>query len=52
MQICQLKPSIIFVKQTHFGSRDTIIGDVGHLHELPYSVTNVTDVLITGCWFM
>jgi hypothetical protein len=45
-QVCQLKPSIIFVKQTHFGSHDAIIGDVGHLHELPYSVTNVTDVLL------
>jgi hypothetical protein len=44
LQVCQLKPSIVFVKPAHFGSHDTIIGDVGHLDELPYSVSNVTDV--------
>ena len=40
------KPFITFVKQTHFGSHDTISGDAGHLQELPYSITDVTGVLL------
>jgi hypothetical protein len=40
------KPTITFVKQTHFGSHDTIIGDAGHLQDLTYSITDATGVLL------
>ena len=43
LQVCQLKPTITFVKRTHFSSHDTITGDVGRLHELSYSVTDYSN---------